>query len=234
MYIKDYEFRYSDIDKDGNIKVSTVLDLLQDISIAHTAKVGLNTDKMRSMSVACLLEGWRIRFDEPLTADKKVTVETGITQIHRCESIRRYEIRQGGRCKVTATAVWFTVDIAQMKIIRIPQIFFEVYESTSEPDNGLKYIKLRPQKDSVLFGEAKVESRDLDTNNHMNNAKSVEVAMNFLPQDFDISELRIKYCKELKKNENIRIFSNQADTQFHCEIRNENDEPCVIICADRK
>lgn len=231
MFIKDYSFRYSDRNNNGDIKTSTVLDLLQDISVAHTDAVGLSPEKMLSMSVACLLEGWRIRFDEPLVHDKAVTVKTGIMAFHRCESIRKYEIWQEGRCKIIATAVWFTVNTDEMKIIRIPEALSSAYENPNEEDNGLKYVKLRAENDAEFSKEITVEKRDLDTNNHMNNVKSVEAAFNFLPDGFSVTELRIKYCKELKKDERIKVSIRHSENEFYCDLKNENDEVCVLINA---
>ena len=234
MHTKEYTFRYSDRDISGDIKPITVLDLLQDISVAHTDHVGLCAEKMQSLSLACLLEGWRIQFNEKLCPEKKVTIKTGIMEFKRCESIRKYEIWQDGICKIMATAIWFTVNNDSMKIIRIPELLISAYENINEEDNGLKCAKLRPSGDAEFLCESIVEKRDLDTNNHMNNVKSVETVLNYLPEDFDISELKVRYCKELKKDEHIKFYTKITESEFYCEMKNEADEICVIVCADQK
>lgn len=234
MHTKEYNFRYSDRDVLGNIKPCTVLDLLQDISISHTDYVGLNAKKMQEISLACLLEGWRIQFNESLCSEKAVTVKTGIMEFKRCESIRKYEIWQDGKCKIIATAVWFTVDTDSMKIIRIPEVLSSAYENINEEDNGLKCTKLRPSGDAEFLCENVVQKRDLDTNNHVNNMKSVEMILSYLPDDFDIFELKIRYCKELKKDEHIKFYTETYENQFYCELKNEADEVCVILLADKK
>lgn len=233
MFTKEYLLRYSDIDINGNIKMSSVIDLLQDVSVSHTDAVGLTAEKLKSISCAFLLEGWRIRINEELNPNKAVTVKTGIMSFQRCQSVRKYEIWQDGICKIIATAVWFPVDTDKMKIIRAPEETMSAYESVNEEDNNLKYVKLRPEDDAVLNGEMTVEKRDLDTNNHMNNMKSAEAALSFFPDDFEIGELRVRYCKEIKRNEKIKFFTKRDDEKFHCEIKNEKDEICVLLSADR-
>ena len=163
-----------------------------------------------------------------------VTIKTGIMEFKRCESIRKYEIWQEGKCKIVATAVWFTVDTDSMKIIRIPEVLSSAYENINEDDNGLKCTKLRPSGDAIFLCESIVSKRDLDTNNHVNNVKSVEMILNYLPDDFDIFELKVKYSRELKKDEHIKFYTKLADNEFYCELKNSSDEVCVIVCAEKK
>lgn len=233
MFVKDYELRYSDIDREGNIKKSAVIDLLQDISIMHANHVGLDAKKLRSLSVACLLSSWSIKFLIPIDVNKKVTVKTGLMQITKCEAYRKYEMWQDDECKVIATAVWFTVNTKKMRITRVTEEFFTAFESVSEEDNNLPCGKLRPKADVEFIGKTAVEKRDLDTNNHMNNVKSVEVALNRMPEGFEFSRLQVKYRKELKEGENIKIYGNIGEDELYYEIRNENSDLCVLIYVNK-
>lgn len=233
MFVKDYELRYSDIDREGNIKKSAVIDLLQDISIMHANRVGLDSKKLKSVSVACLLASWHIKLLNPVDVDAKVTVKTGIMKITKCEAYRKYEMWQEGECKVIATAIWFTVNTEKMRIARVTEELFTAFESVSEEDNNLSCGKLRPKEDVEFIGKTVVEKRDLDTNNHMNNVKSVEVALNRMPEGFDFSELQVKYRKELKEGETIKIYGNIGEDELYYELRNDNDDLCVLIYANK-
>lgn len=231
MFVKEYELRYSDIGNNGKIKTSTVLDLLQDISIAHADSVGLGTEKFKFLSIACLLASWRVKFVKPVDVHGRVIVKTGITGTTKCEATRKYEIWQGDECKIIASALWFTVNTEKMRIARVVEEMFTAFESVSEEDNNFPCAKLKPMEDVELLGETIVEKRDLDTNNHMNNVKSVEEILNFLPENLEISELQVKYRKELKADEIIKIFGKQTEAGYYYEILNGNDEPCVLVYA---
>ena len=93
--------------------------------------------------------------------------------------------------------------------------------------------KLKPLENVEFIGKTTVEKRDLDTNNHMNNVKSVEVALNRMPEGFEFSEIEVKYRKELKLGENIKIFSKINEDVAYYEIRNENDDLCVLFYAKK-
>lgn len=229
MFVKEYELRYSDIARNGKLKTSTVLDLLQDISIAHADYVGLGTKRLKELSLACLLAGWRICFLKQIDIKTKIIVKTGIMDVTKCEAYRKYEIWQNNECKVTATATWFTVNTEKMRIARVTQELFSVFESVSEEDNNFPCVNLRPVKDMDFLDETIVKKRDLDTNNHMNNVKSVEIALDFVPEVFEFSELQVKYRKELKMDEKIKIYGTVSGGEAWLEIRNEKDDPCVLV-----
>ena len=141
MFSKEYSFLYGDLDNKFNIKISTVLDILQDISILHSDFVGFSLEKLYSMNIAWLLKGWRIRFLSKLDFNNSVTVKTGIMRTNKFESVRKYEIWQNGVCKVIATAEWFTVDTQKMSLAKTPPELHEAFESINEQDNNLPFVK---------------------------------------------------------------------------------------------
>ncbi len=231
MYVKDYEFRYGDLDINGNIKAGTVLDILQDIAVQHSNSVGYDSEKLGEMKIAWLLEGWRVRFDAPLRSRSKVTVKTGIMTLKACESNRGYEVWQDGERKIVATADWFTVNTEKMRITRIPAECIDAYEKVDEADNGLPFERFKPEADIEIIDTRTVENRDLDTNRHMNNVKSAELAFNYLPVDFCVSELVIRYRKELKKDEKFSVCQKAIDGGYLLELKNSEGEACVMVKA---
>lgn len=229
MYIKDYEFRYGDLDINGNIKAGTVLDILQDIAVQHSNSVGYDSLRLAQIKIAWLLEGWRVRFDAPLNNQSSVTVKTGIMTLKACESNRGYEVWQDGERKIVATADWFTVNTEKMRITRIPAECIDAYEKVDEADNGLPFERFKPEADVETIGTRTVENRDLDTNRHMNNVKSAEIALSYLPVDFHVSELIIRYRKELKKDENFSVCQKNIDGGYHFELKNSEGDACVMV-----
>ena len=217
------------MDANCNVKKSTVIDLLQDVSIEHSNSVGLDRFKYETLGIACLLAGWHIKYISSLVPFQSVTVKTGIMKISKCETYRKYEIWQNSECKVIATALWFTVNTQTMKICRNTEEIFSVFECITEEDNNLSCDKLRPRENAEFMGSTTVEKRDLDSNNHMNNVKSVEVALNRIPEDYDFSEIQVKYRKELKVGETISVHCKKTEKGFYLEIRNADNDICVII-----
>ncbi len=232
MIEREYTLRYSDLDKNGYVRTSTVMDLMQDMAIYHSAEKGYSVDVLKSMQVAWLLQGWRVEFLGHLHSDMPVCIKTGIMDIVKFSSKRKFEIWQNDKLKMRATSDWFTVDTEKMRVILVPEEIVKNYESVQEDDNELPFIKLRPDRDGVEeIGQTKVEKRDLDTNNHMNNVKSAEVAMELLPEGFDVGELQITYRKALLPDETIKMCRKIKEDSVWVELKNASDETCVLLFA---
>lgn len=231
MFSKDYEFRYGDLDSERGIKLSTVMDLLQDAAIDHASVSGLDSDFLQTKSIAFLLDGWRIKFLKHLNPKMKATVKTGIVRVRKCETLRIFEILQDGERVASVTSMWFAVNMEKRSIARLTEDFYSGFECITEEDNGLEYTNLRPLKETEYCGSYKVAKRDTDSNKHMNNVKSVEFMLDYLPDGFNLSELQVKYRKELLPDEDIKVYSKETDNGFYIEIRNSEDKPCVLLNA---
>ena len=228
MFSKEYSFRYGDLDSKFNIKISTILDILQDISILHSDYVGFSLEKLYSMNIAWLLKGWRIRFLSKLDYNI-ITVKTGIMRTNRFESVRKYEIWQNGNLKVIGTAEWFTVDTQKMSLAKTPPELHAAFESINEHDNDLPFVKARSESDMTFVAQMSVQLRDIDSNNHVNNVKSVEILLDFVPETAKFDEIQITYKKELRKENTIKIYTKPTENGFSAELQNENSETCVIL-----
>lgn len=229
MFSKEYILKYSDIDYKGRIKVSTILELLQDVSICHSANVGYDLGKMQEICIAMLLHGWHVKFLEPVDFDKPVVCKTGIMKVHRMEVHRKYEVYQDGVCKIRATAIWFSFNSHKKQIVRVPEEINEAYDTIEEENNGIEIARLRPSALAVSALTVRVTNRDLDTNNHMNNVKSVEAALDCLPDDMEVKELHVIYQKQLLKDEEIKICTYTDEEGLGIELKNSEDESCVLL-----
>ena len=228
LYEKKYEFRYGDLNKDGNIKVAAILDVLQDVSVAHSAHVGNDMAFLYSKSLAWLFEGWRIRINEPLNSTE-IMVKTGIMKMHHFSSYRKYEVWQDGVCKINATASWFLVNTELMRPTLVPDEITNAFSSITEEDNGLPFLKLRPMLKTEFVAQNPVFKRDLDTNNHMNNVKSAEIALELLPDCAQIHEMQVTYRKSLQPEDVVKQYGTKTDTGYYAELKNGKDETCVLV-----
>ena len=229
MYSKDYSLRYSDIDFNNKIKLSAILDILQDVSICHSDDMGYTREKLSAMSIAWLLSGWKIKIISQIDGQKPITAKTAITEMNKIQVTRKYEIVQDGECKIIASAEWFTVDTQKLSLARIPDEIKEYYAKIMEEPNGFDITRLRPDKDAKEIESLKITNRDIDTNKHLNNVKSAEILLDYLPDGTDVDEFQITYKKQLYKDDVAKIYINHTTENFTAELRNENDEACVLI-----
>lgn len=233
MFEKEYNFGFSSLDKNYKVNVGAVMNVLQDISFEHAEQVGIDYERLENDSLALLLAGWRVQFHKRLHRGTAVA-KTGIAVVKSCDAVRCYELCQDGETKASATAIWFTVDTKDRKVTRVPDDYAKAFGNFDEENNSLPYGRIMPDKTTEFLEEFRIEPRDIDANNHFNNVKYIEKILNYVPQDCDISELRIKYRRELSVDEVACIFGKKMEKSLYFEIRNENDELCSFAYVDIK
>lgn len=227
VFVKEYSFRYGDLDKNGNVKIGAILDVLQDVAGCHSTSVGYSREKLLSESVAWLLQGWRVKTVKPLLYEQPVKVITGIMNVKKFTLERRYEMWQDGELKVSATADWFTVDINKMRPILVPDEILEGYDTINEEDNGLPFTKLRFNDTLDFVRKFEVSERDLDQNQHVNNAKSAEIVTDGV---FEYpSELHITYRKAIMPSDIVSVYRKKTEDGWLGQIKNEENEICVLM-----
>ena len=73
----------------------------------------------------------------------------------------------------------------------------------------------------------KVTREYIDTNHHMNNAKYITVAMNYVPCHLEVREIRIEYKKQAFLGDNIYPFVASIEGGLAISLRDMDGNPYV-------
>ena len=82
-------------------------------------------------------------------------------------------------------------------------------------------------EEGVTLVPFKVGREHIDTNHHMNNAKYVAVAMNYVPYPFEVKELRIEYKKQAYLGDEIYPFVASIEGGLAISLRDAEGNPYV-------
>ena len=96
MYKYVYDIRYSDYKDFDTVKVSTVLNAIQEVAIRNSEYAGFGIDKLREMDRAWLLQGMNIRFEKSVKASSELEAYTAVKSLHGVLSERGTIIKQNG------------------------------------------------------------------------------------------------------------------------------------------
>jgi len=86
------------------------------------------------------------------------------------------------------------VDLATGKLARISDD--AIASLTLEPKQEMNYRGRRislPKQDGNVMDPVRVMRADIDYNRHMNNANYVRIAMELLPEGFEVRDMRVEY-----------------------------------------
>ena len=212
MYAWDTRILYSQLGPDGRLSLAGLLDLFQDIATLHAHDFGSGLDVMTENGRAWLLSRWRVRLGDLPRSAARVQVRTQAYESRRALNRRWFSLHdEQGKELACADSLWTLVDIAT----GAPTSAAQVVERYLEPGEGPDLGDL-PRKVQVPQGAAPGEAFSitddlLDTNHHVNNVRSVALALRFLPEDVTFSALAVDYQRPLLPGQQVQPLVTSTD-----------------------
>ena len=215
MYNLKYKVTTSTCDSNGKLKIFSALQMMQDcsemwIESEPTVKKYFNDQNMTQLLATRQVEIVRLpNFKEDLT------VTTSVYEVKPMFGFRNTFIRdaQGEPCFKTWSMGAF-VDLTTGKLKRIDDA--TIASITMDDKQEMNYRDRRiilPKDGGEIIEPIKVLRADIDYNKHMNNANYVRIAMELLPEDFEVKGMRMEYRVPAKLGDLLTptIF-DQCDT----------------------
>ncbi len=223
-FVQKFFIGYSDVDKNNRIRLSKILDLLQNTATIHSKSLGFGTSEMMALGLGWLALAWKIKIIKYPEADSYVEVRTWSKASKGLHAYRDYEIVDGdGNVMMLASSSWVLFDLKQQRPIKsLPEMNYGVIDR-----DALEEPISRALSEEVNDGECAeiiVGKRDIDTNGHVNNARYGEFMMEVLPDDLLIHDIEIHYKKQTMLGEKLVVLFD-GNT---CLIKGENGETKVV------
>lgn len=228
MFKTTYETRYGDYKDFDTIKVSSILDMIQDVSTKNSDACGYGMNKLREMNVAWLLKGITIKIDKPVKTGLPVDVKTAIKPFKGATSQRGCIVEQNGEVVAKTIAEWFIFDTIKKRPCRIPEEIAQAYEIHNFEDDFFNYIK--PDLRNVETSEYTIRicNKEIDTNMHLNNTKSAELLMDALPFDYNFTTATILYKKPAYLGDELEVCVEKTTNGYYVHLQTRDKEVCVV------
>lgn len=199
MYQLKSKVRYSESGSKGRLTYHGLLNYLQDSSTLHSETLGESGAQLFEQNVAWILSFWQICIEEMPKSSEDICVKTWPYSTKGLFGLRNFCVENvDSEQIVKANSIWVLVDPRTERPIRITDEVSSHYPD--EPKLEMDYCdrkvaipEVYEEKEALI-----VPKYFIDTNNHMNNAKYVMVAEEYLPEDFDVKEIRVEYKSAAK------------------------------------
>ncbi|MBQ6846605.1 MAG: hypothetical protein IJO61_05685 [Oscillospiraceae bacterium] len=227
MFTRTYEPRYGDNKGDGTLKISSLLDMVQDAAIRHSDECGYGFDVLNTLNFAWLVHGIKAHFEKGISPIDAITVTTGVKNMRGLTSERCCELSQNGRVIGKTIANWFLFDTAAEKPCKIPEEILSAYPIWELRDDFFSYKKPKLYEDAELFDSVRVSNKEIDTNLHLNNCKSAELLMDALPFEFSFTDMSILYKKAAYLGDEFRLCRKKIENGYYAHLATGDGEICV-------
>ncbi len=195
MYSLIYKVTTSTCDSEGKLKLYSALQMMQDCSEMWIDSEPQVKDYFARENMAQLLASRQVEIVRVPDFKEELTVTTSVYGMKPMFGFRNTFIydAEGKPCYRTWSMGAF-VDKANGKLKRVDDTV--AGSLLIEPQLEMDYKDRRiilPKTEGEVLEPVKVLRADIDYNKHLNNANYVRMAMELLPEDFEIKGLRVEY-----------------------------------------
>ena len=200
MYTFDSRIRYSEVDKNAELTLESLIDYFQDCSTFQTQDGPADMEYLRSRGMVWVLNSWQIEVKRYPRLCERVTIGTIPHEIKGYFGVRNFFMKtREGEMLAMANSFWTLLDIEKGLPCKVTDEIVEAYPL--EPRLDMEYrdrkIRIPAEAEKIPAEEILVRRHHLDTNNHVNNGQYVRMAIDCLSdKDRNVYSMRAEYKKQ--------------------------------------
>ena len=127
-----------------------------------------------------------------------------------------------------ADSRWFYFDPSTGQPARIDQDEINAYPTEPAYDMDYHSRKVSCPSETKLIQTVDVCQNYLDTNNHVNNGQYIRLAVNVLPLNYEVKELRAEFRLAAKMGDTLYIRTAETDEHFYVVFTDADKNPYFL------
>lgn len=230
MYSFKDRVRFSEVDCSRRLDIAGVADYFQDCSLFHSEHIGLGFDYLDSHNRAWFLSAWQIEVKRYPKFDEEITVRTWPYSFKSIYGYRNFDIVDAdGEEIVRANSIWFYYDTKENKPVKPQPDDVKAYEVGEPIDMEYAPRKIVVEGDSVTLEPLTVKKEHLDSNNHVNNVVYIRMALDYVPEGYTITGVRVEYRNATTLGTVLIPKLVKGDNKIYIELIDDKDEIHAIV-----
>ena len=230
VYEMNGNVRYSEVDAKGQMTWLALLSYFQDCSVFQSEQLNMGVQYLAEYHMAWVLSSWQVRVDEmPYLADE-IHVQTWAYDFKGFYGYRNFALNNAeGKRLAYANSIWVLVDTESGRPLRVPQDMGDAYGMEEPLELSATERKIRVPENYEEKEPVRVQKYFIDTNYHMNNEKYVMIAQEFVPEHFQIEEIRVEYKKAAVLDDVLYPRVTIEDHEVVTVLADENGKPYAVV-----
>ncbi len=225
MYSLKYKVTTSTCNSEGRLKLYSALQMMQDCSEMWIESEPVVKQYFAEQNMAQLLATRQVEIIRVPSFKEELTITTSVYDMKPMFGFRNTFIYDAdGRPCYRTWSMGAFVDMTTGKLKRVDEATMQ--SLTIDPQLEMNYRDRRimlPKEDGIECAPIAVMRADIDYNRHVNNANYIRMAMELLPEDFEIEGLRVEYRVAAKLGDTLipTLYSKDNVILVALSIANE-------------
>lgn len=230
MYTFDSKIRYSETDSGGKLTMASLLNYFQDCSTFQSEELGVGLSWLQKKHRVWVLSSWQIVVERYPDLCEEVRTGTFPYDFKGFLGYRNFFMTtKDGEMLAKANSLWSLLDTETGRPAMADAEILEKYALEERLPMEYASRKIAAPKSEVLCNPVTVKKHHLDTNHHVNNGQFVDIAMEFLPADFVVKQLRAEYRKQAFLNDVLYPYVSLEESGIIISLKDVQGKPYAVV-----
>lgn len=230
MYTFDSRIRYSEADSEGKLTLAALINYFQDCSTFHSEDVGLGMKYLKEKELVWVLSSWQIVVERYPEIGEHVTIGTQPYDLKGFLGYRNFCMTdENGSYVAKANTLWSLLSTRTLKPSQVTEDMLQGYTLAEKIEMEYAPRKIRIPQGGAARDPIVVKKHNIDTNHHVNNQQFVDMAMDFLPEEFIVGQLRAEYKKQAFLGDVLTPYVAEDSGRMIISLTDPAGMPYVIV-----
>lgn len=200
MYTYERKVTYSEVAWDGCADAAQIVRYFQDCSTLQSDALGVGIDFLEQHQHVWMLTAWQIDFRRRPKLGETVVTGTWAYGFDAMYGYRNFILKGTGGADgdddeiyAVANSIWVLIDMKTGRPSKLTAEYVDGYGTEEKYPMDYEPRRIRLPKEMESKTEFYVNRSDLDTNRHVNNARYISMALEYLEDGENIRQLRVEY-----------------------------------------
>jgi acyl-ACP thioesterase len=230
MYTFDGRIRFSEVDSEGRLTLSALINYFQDCSTFQSEDLGIGVNYLKEQHRVWVLSSWQIVVERYPKLCENIITGTKPYDFKGFFGYRNFSMtdREGGYY-AKASSLWTFLDTDTWKPVMPSQIIHDKYALEDRLDMEYAPRKIAVPSDGINYEPITVRKHNIDTNHHVNNGQYVDMAMEMLPENFVVGQMRAEYKKQAFLDDVLYPYVVGEENKYIISLNDAQGKPYVVV-----
>jgi len=230
MYKFDSRIRYSEMDSEGKLTLPALLNYFQDASTFQSEDLGVGVKYTQELHLGWVLSAWQIVVERYPELCEKVTIGTLPYEFKGFMGSRNFMMMdEQGNYIARANSIWTLLDTDTGRPNKPTELMLEKYILEEKIPMDYAPRKITIPEGVRMEEPLMVKKHHLDTNHHVNNGQYISMAMEYLPEDFVIRQMRAEYKKQAFLEDILHPYIVDIEDGCVIVLQDMDGKPYVVV-----
>lgn len=230
MYAFDSRIRYSETDSEGKLNMASLINYFQDVTTFQSYDIGMGESYLKSKNLVWVLSAWQIAVERYPEYGECVAVGTFPYDMKGFVGYRNFCLAdKNGEYIAKGNSLWSLLNTETGRPVQIPEEILAAYPLEEKLEMEYAPRRIAVPKEGERLEPIVVKKHHLDTNKHVNNQQFICMAMEYLPEEFKVAQVRAEYKRQAFLDDILTPYVACEEDKIIVVLEGEAATPSVVV-----